>query len=78
MRVAGMGTSDCATAHQASGRPFPRKATVVGMWSGQLILGAVPLEGPTLSTVFYTPSVVNTPGSIPAQSAARSGEPAKR
>jgi hypothetical protein len=23
-----------------------------------------PLEGPTLSTVFYTPSVVNTPGSI--------------
>src|SRR6202049_1365967 len=30
-------------------------------WSG------VPLEGPTLSTVFYTPSVVNTPGSISSE-----------
>jgi DNA transposition AAA+ family ATPase len=28
------------------------------LWSG------TPLEGPTLSTVFYTPSVVNTPSSI--------------
>ncbi len=28
------------------------------LWSG------APVEGPTLSTVFYTPSVVNTPGSV--------------
>src|ERR1035441_1463874 len=26
-----------------------------------------PLKGPTLSTVFYTPSVVNTPGSISSE-----------
>lgn len=30
-------------------------------WSG------APLEGPTLTTVFYTPSVVNTPGSISSE-----------
>ena len=31
-------------------------------WSG------APLDGPTISTVFYTPSVVNTPGSISSES----------
>src|SRR5450432_1487068 len=30
-------------------------------WSG------APIDGPTISTVFYTPSVVNTPGSISSE-----------
>lgn len=41
MPAAGTDTSDFATERQGWGRPFQREATVDGMWSGQLILGAV-------------------------------------
>jgi hypothetical protein len=46
MCAAGTDISDFATERQASGRPFQRKATVDGMWSGRLIVGSLLQDHP--------------------------------